>query len=130
MSKIEKAIDRLENYNNEDWAVCFAQNGGRTFNDIEETLLQALQEKLEREQNNGWISVEDRLPDVAGQMVIAFAKSPNNDKSIFTAFIGYGNNQWYTLDTTKTRDKINNILNPIWEIIYWQPLPKPPQERE
>jgi hypothetical protein len=56
--------------------------------------------------NNGWISVEDRLPENEN-IVIVFNK---NEVTLSC----YHTENWYTYD--------NDIINPT----HWQPLPSPP----
>ena len=84
--------------------------------------------------SGGWISVKDRMPESAGLKVLVAAKtvaeSVLQTKTVFTAFLGYGENEWYTPDVGKmksagTRD---NSIHPLWEITHCMLLPEPPKE--
>lgn len=88
-------------------------------------------------ENNGWISVTDRLPepfDTSNQ----HRHSYNRHLIYYTEdrehwFIGFG---WYLYDNKEDDD---GCLIPYWEadkdysleeveVAYWQPLPEPPTE--
>jgi len=59
--------------------------------------------------NNGWISVEDRLPE-DGRLVLVSGGVARLENGIWYSYTGY------------TRQKI------IWNVTHWQPLPEPPKE--
>lgn len=78
----------------------------------------------------GWISVEDRLPDAAGVMVLVTAHNRYYDTySVFPAFLSYGTNKWCTYDVTKmeTKTATDNTVNDRLTVKYWMPLPEPPK---
>lgn len=81
-----------------------------------------------------WISVKDRLPESAGLKVLVAAKTVSESvlqtKTVFTAFLGYGDNKWYTPDRGIMRnEKIGDAsIHPVWEITHWMLLPEPPKE--
>ncbi len=75
-----------------------------------------------------WISVKDRLPDSAGASVIVTAVNRFGQVSVFTAFQGYGDFKWYTMETTKMDDDTCNMVSSNWTITHWMPLPEPPEE--
>lgn len=87
-----------------------------------------------RNATNGWISVKDRMPEVAGMKVFVAAKTVKENiiqsQTVFTAFCGYGDQKWYTLDNGYMTSPIigNNEVHPTWEITHWMPLPEPPKE--
>lgn len=67
---------------------------------------------VEYEQNNGWIKCSDKLPPV------------------YTRVLVYG--KWYNSNiiTIGLRDNENNwkFVPALESVIYWQPLPQPPEE--
>lgn len=73
-----------------------------------------------------WISVNDRLPDSAGVAVIVAAVNRFGQIDVFTAFQGYGDFEWYTMEATKM-DNTYNKVSPNWKITHWMPLPEPPE---
>lgn len=76
-----------------------------------------------------WISVEDRLPEMAGQNVLVYGVNLFGQHHIFMAFQGYGDFNWYTSDVTymNNRDLGDNRLSTNWDITHWMPLPEPPE---
>lgn len=83
---------------------------------------------------SGWISVKDRMPDVAGYECLVCAVNENtNQTHIFTAFTGYGEPGWWTYNVTymsKARSPRDNSIYPALKITHWMPLPKAPKEDE
>jgi hypothetical protein len=87
---------------------------------------------VQKDDNNGWISVKDRLPDSAGVAVLVSATSQYGQQHVFEAFIGYGDFIWYTMDCTKMENRritCNEVSN-HWKITHWMPLPEPPKEED
>lgn len=79
----------------------------------------------------GWISVKERLPESAGQMVLVTAhNSFYNTDEVFPAFLAYGPTIWCTYDTirmqkvTPTDNRVSDRLT----ITHWMPMPEPPKE--
>ena len=76
----------------------------------------------------GWISVNDRLPDMAGHMVLVTAHNTNfNYDEVFPAFLSYGTNEWCTYDITKIRKitPADNVIAKYLKITHWMELPEP-----
>lgn len=70
---------------------------------------------IEAEPDNGWISVEDRLPEL-GQRVMAFCRA-----GIMT-FLRYDGEVWFEMSSK------NEYL--LSFVTHWQPLPEPPKEEK
>lgn len=69
-------------------------------------------DKLESEQS-GWISIDDRLPDESGKVVM------------ISGGVGYySNNVWYSYMAEDAHKPIQ------WNVTHWQPLPSPPEAKE
>ena len=64
---------------------------------------------------NEWISVEDRLPESAGEWVLVYADGAYN-------CIGYTLQAGFH-DWCSNRDGLNVCIE---DITHWQPLPEPP----
>ncbi|HHW7546665.1 TPA: DUF551 domain-containing protein [Mannheimia haemolytica] len=89
-------------------------------------------------ENNGWISVEDRLPEPF--YTSEQYRMPVNRHLIYYTedeeywFIGFG---WYLYDSKE--DEKGDLI-PYWEledsffdevtVTHWQPLPKPPKDNQ
>lgn len=76
----------------------------------------------------GWISVKDRLPDAAGYKCLVAAINKFGQKSVFTAFTGYGDFEWYTTDVIYMNKANRSTVSEGWTITHWMPLPEPPKE--
>lgn len=80
---------------------------------------------------SGWISVKDRLPEIAGYECLVVGVNVFGQKAVFTAFTGYGEPGWWTTDKIHMRreiDEADNRVSPVWTITHWMPLPEPPKE--
>ena len=77
-----------------------------------------------------WVNVKERMPEQAGLKVLVSAYSKNGHRSVFTAFIGYGDGKWYTPDHDKMQCpyKGENTVCDRWTITHWMSLPEPPKE--
>lgn len=64
-----------------------------------------------------WISVKDRLPEDEGD-VIVYGVSPRGRKK--TAIMNY---------LAFEADRPRWALDGIWTVLYWMPLPEPPEEK-
>ena len=76
------------------------------------------QQEQESKPTNGWISVQDRLPEVGGYVVCIAKRNPF---SIFMPMVA--------------RIEKNGWVNPmteqyISEVTHWMPLPQPPKGEE
>ena len=80
------------------------------------------------EEKSGWISVKDRMPEVAGRLVLVSAINKSYDlNEIFIAFLGYEVLKWWTSDIIYTQDRHNNQVRESLEITHWMPLPEAPE---
>lgn len=73
--------------------------------------------------NNGWISVEDRLPDYCGLPVLMFAVNEYGQQAIVKGFTSYE----CPVEFMTNEKQYDNIWH-VWEVTHWQPLPEPPKE--
>ena len=74
------------------------------------------------EDENGWVSVEDRLPkQECGEDWFApdsYILCATKDKKVFVASYSHQNKYFWYRDS----------LHPLKDITHWQPLPEPPKE--
>lgn len=83
------------------------------------------------EEKSGWISVKDRLPEVAGGLVLVSAVNKEYDyRKTFIAFQGYGDFEWYTMNITFMEKSPNNQVSKNFIITHWMPLPEAPESEE
>lgn len=66
--------------------------------------------------NNGWISVEDRLPQVSGKYLCVVKDKKGNSWTVPT--------EW-SVEMRSWFGEFGEIKNMV---TYWQPLPEPPEE--
>ena len=73
-------------------------------------------EKLEKfeQNNNEWISVQDRLPEINTYVLIVYAG--------YSMFVAYRDNSEGDLCFR------GDDGNPLYNITHWMPLPEPPKE--
>ena len=70
----------------------------------------------------GWISVEDRLPDACGFPCLLCGKNSFGQIRVFEGFTGYmerGKFEWHS--------NRKDIDIDVWTITHWMPLPLPPK---
>ncbi|MCI9092706.1 MAG: DUF551 domain-containing protein [Coprobacillus sp.] len=72
----------------------------------------------ELQEKNEWISVEERLPDIAGYPCLCTIENMYGQRKVAKLFNNYGNEPFW-LCNEKEID-----LN-VWKVIAWMPLPKP-----
>ena len=118
---IEKLIGRLEEStvmmasSKEFWNN--PQNGNYVREVIPKETAIEIANELAEEYKGGWISVDDRLPDIEHiSGVSETVLVTTNDNSIFTAEY-HGNGKW-----------LDDVADWILEVIAWQPLPTPYKE--
>ena len=91
-------------------------------------IMQESMAALEKQQE--WVSVKDRMPEQAGYKCLVCAEYGDGKKTVFTAFTGYGEAEWYTYDVLhmeKEREADNRVHH-NYRITHWMPLPEPPKE--
>ena len=66
--------------------------------------------------NNGWISVEDRLPQASGKYLCVVKDKKGNSWTVPT--------EW-SVEMRSWFGEFGEIKNMV---TYWQPLPEPPEE--
>lgn len=85
---------------------------------------------LELLKERQWVSVKDRLPDVEGYKCLVAAINKFGQKSVFTAFTGYGDFKWYTTDVIYMNKANRNTVSDAWTITHWMPLPSTKEGNE
>lgn len=125
MTKFEKVIKGLECCGSlMDCAPCpYDGEDNGCFTILKGDALELLKERQ-------WVSVKDRLPDVAGYKCLVVAINKFGQKSVFTAFTGYGDFKWYTTDVIYMNKANRNTVSDAWTITHWMPLPEPPKEEK
>ena len=93
--------------------------GGKTVGEI----LDEINALLKEQEAQGWVSVKDKLPDAAGYKCLVAAINKFGQKSVFTAFTGYGDFEWYTTDVIYMNKANRNTVSEVWTITHWMPLP-------
>ena len=71
---------------------------------------------------NQWISVKDRLPDKF-DYVLCYCKTTTGEGNVFM-YGAYHNDTWW-LKTCRT---YATLEQPQMRVMYWMPLPEPPQD--
>lgn len=78
-----------------------------------------------------WIPCSERVPENAGETVMVSAKNHYNQKFVFTAFQGYDDLKWHTMDVGyMNRTRSGTEVSNAWEITHWMPMPEPPESKE
>jgi hypothetical protein len=89
------------------------------FYDNEVTARELIDEQptIEAETDNGWISVDDRLPD-KNQKILAFYKALGEENRIHNDLIA----------TNWRKSNGDFIPTAGYKVTHWMPLPEPPKE--
>lgn len=76
------------------------------------------------EYNNGWIPVEDRLPE-RNKPVLVYAESRTISGTIITMVGAFNNGFWFV------QDGVDTLGFPCrnYRVVAWQPLPEPYQQK-
>lgn len=74
---------------------------------------------------HGWISVEDRLPDLAEDVFVCVHKCNTRYPDTLIGYVNDVTKKWDVVTTDGLIEDFNN--NPdYYSVTHWQPLPKPP----
>ena len=101
MQELEKILEEIENAKNEYPKACFPWYV---------TGLKDAEDIIRKHMNDGWIPVEERVPEEEGYKVIVCSKKGNIDTGIYSPYT----KQWF----------IGNISALGKDIIAWRPLPE------
>lgn len=103
MQELEKILEEIENAKNEYPKACFPWyvNG-----------MKAAEEIICKHMNDGWIPVEEKVPEEAGTYII---NALTGERNIVT--FAKWQNRYKRFDMTGART--------YWKIIAWCPLPEP-----
>lgn len=149
MQGLEKILEEIRKAFEENTEYIADEDGSHHFVIDGCTATYLVNQIIRKHMNDGWIPVEERLPDI-GQRVIATIKHhawisdydsdwvPESEKSRHQeytesceAVLGYGGSWKYRCkedDYMEDRAYINpekNIAVPVSEVIAWRPLPEP-----
>jgi hypothetical protein len=94
----------------------------------ENTVILALQQLSQEPQQTGWVSVEERLPEISEVVLVEthhFDNSNGNRVLIIETFVGYMD-EYGDLYSKPTDDNYGWQFNDV--VKRWQPLPAPPQQ--
>lgn len=75
-----------------------------------------------------WISVEDRLPRYAEEVLVAVASPMGDHDFHITRFGRWNDKYWETCDTTDVYDVYPSTDAGEDRVYAWMPLPEPPEE--
>ena len=75
--------------------------------------------------NNGWISVKDRLPDIRKKCLLY---TPC-DGFMCVGFYG-GKDEWQNRDKWKIITAMRSVQTLTKKVTHWRPLPEPPMEEK
>ena len=123
---IAECLYRIDNIRSFIGSKEYTSNDGKCIRNIEvlKTSMTALEEYLSSKKkngNNGWIPVEERLPNLNGVY--------NVTRLIDDAFISdsaYFDGQ----DTWHNDNRVNHARPYLTDIVAWQPLPEPYRQKE
>lgn len=105
LEKIMEEINEIEDeYTNEDHNIMFKLGAAGIAGDIKDI--------IRKHMNDGWIPVEERLPEEAGTYII---NALTGERNIVT--FAKWQNRYKRFDMTGART--------YWKIVAWRPLPEP-----
>lgn len=75
------------------------------------------------DQSHQWISVKDRLPEVAGNYLVCFFNPESNLKRLYSITSIWSRGKWYFDFMEKEKAEDHTLT-----ITHWMPLPNPPKQ--
>ena len=115
LEKILKEIDEIKvGFDTECRSECdlFDWSCGACVGECDEYIKERAKDIIRKHMNDGWIPVEERLPEEAGTYIV---NALNGERDIVT--FAKWQNRYKRFDMTGARA--------YWRIIAWQPLPEP-----
>lgn len=96
------------------------------FNDVTWAFSQ-LPQSIESKPKEGWISVEDKMPTFHdGQIIVSNFLEKGNPQRLVTAAVCW-DGKFYVLEHWGAEE---DNRHEIKGVVYWQPLPEPPEEKK
>lgn len=113
----------LQDYADMVGAPGFAKGIRYVYPDPEDYAIEAAISALEEQDKHRWISVEERLPEDDGYIILSFENFSLPMVGKYTSYYG-GGGEFYVCN----RDNENTCFSQDLRVIAWMPLPAPYQE--